>query len=185
MRLTMGASAPRTSLSRAAKAPAARSRRGGSGRGAGSVAEQHVADARKRLSVAREETASVEGRREAERAIEAQAAMRQADARRARNGSPARARNRPYRCRAQNRTTRSTPPKPSPRMSRLEGGRARRRSPACRSARCGRCSEKASSSVWVLPTKRAPASRSAGRVGAVCILTAEVASTCGLPAPVG
>src|SRR4051812_32472369 len=46
-------------------------------------------------------------------------------------------------------------------------------------------SEKASSSVWVLPTKRAPASSSAWTAGAVRVLIPDIARTCGDPAPVG
>ena len=46
-------------------------------------------------------------------------------------------------------------------------------------------SEKASSSVWVLPTKRAPASSSLCTIGAVRVLTPDKASTWGLPPPVG
>ncbi len=46
-------------------------------------------------------------------------------------------------------------------------------------------SEKASSSVWVLPTKRAPASSSAFTTGAVLALMPDCASTSGEPAPVG
>jgi hypothetical protein len=44
---------------------------------------------------------------------------------------------------------------------------------------------KASSSVTVLPTKRAPASSSFCTVGAVRVLMPDSASTMGLPPPVG
>jgi len=45
--------------------------------------------------------------------------------------------------------------------------------------------ENASSSVMVLPTKRAPASSSAETTAAWRVLMPERASMCGLPAPVG
>ncbi len=45
--------------------------------------------------------------------------------------------------------------------------------------------EKASSSVCVLPTKRAPASRRRWTVGAVSPLIPDMARICGLPPPVG
>ena len=42
----------------------------------------------------------------------------------------------------------------------------------------------ASSSVWVLPTKRMPASSSRCTAGACAVFTSDIASTSGLPPPV-
>ena len=110
------------------------------------------------FAVAREVAAGVEGGREVVAVFEADPAMGRADAEQA-----AMARRRPHRPgrigaeREIAEAVRHRRGRTGRRAAR-GCGRARRHSPACRNGRSCRDIEKASSSVMVLPTKRAPAS---------------------------
>ena len=147
------------------------------------LTQQHVGDAREAAGVAGEPAAGVEAGRQVQRVLQA---IRLCVGRRptGRSGWPALARCRRRRCRARSRTSRS-----------YRGGRAGRRAAGDafgRGAVDGRAEmrvlpfiENASSSVMVLPTKRAPASSSFCTVGRGAPLDADSASTNGWPPLVG